>query len=127
MLSWVKKYQDRFDPHSASNIFQRLFFDLMLALPHILTCVILITVYPQQWLGIILVGLILPDFYYFLYMLRTKLLPLPREYGFGMINLSIKTVSHILVFVVVIFLLINQEYVLALSGGIHLVVDLVGF
>lgn len=101
--------------------------DLFLTMPHILTCLILILIFPSQWIGILIVGLFLPDFYYFLFLLYDKLFVKDPEFQFGMVNLSMKTAMHIMLFVITVFLFVSKEYVLGLSGGIHIIFDLFGF
>jgi hypothetical protein len=100
--------------------------DILLAIPHILTCLILIIIFPQKWIGILIVGLLLPDFYFFLYKIYKRFFVKDPEFQFGMVNLSMKTALHIMLFVVTIFLFFNKEYVVGFSGGIHIILDLFG-
>lgn len=127
MFKLIKAYQDYFTIHNAKGIFKKIFFSFMLILPHILTCLILIILYPYLWIGIIIVGLVLPDLSYFFHLF---IHPAAMFKGnFELLNMAEKrkTIAHILTFVIIIFLLINKQYVLFFAGGIHLFLDMLGF
>ena len=127
MLKLAKKYMDYFDLDEASGLFRKLFNGFMITLPHIIPSLILIILFPSSWIGIIVFGLVLPDVYFFVYKMYTMLFPRKKEYAFGLINLSMKTIAHIVVFAILIVLLVNREYILALAGALHLIIDLLGF
>ena len=127
MLKLIKTYNTFFDLHKADGMFKKLFFGFMLALPHILTCLILILFFPEQWIEILIVGLILPDLSYFLHMLIHPAEALKGNLNLKKIGENRKKVAHLLTFVVITFLLLSREYILFLAGGIHLVLDMLGF
>ncbi len=111
----------------ADGIFKKLIFGFMLTLPHILTCLVLILIYPSKLIGILIVGLVLPDLSYFFHMFVYPAAIFKGDFRLSMIAESRKKIAHILTFIVILFLLVNREYVLVLAGGVHLFLDLLGF
>ena len=126
MLWIIRKYQEYFNIHKARG-FKKLFFGIMVTLPHIITCLALILLFPEQWLGIIIVGLILPDFSYFIHMFIHPGAIFKGDFRLSNIGQGRKRIAHILTFIVVVFLLVIGKYILFLAGGIHLLLDLLGF
>ena len=126
MLRLIRKYHEIFDLHKAEG-FKKILFGFMLTLPHILTCIILILFFPKQWIGIVIVGLILPDLSYFFYMFVHPAAIFKENYYLKEIGKHRKKIVHMLTFILILFLLISKQYILVLAGGIHLVLDLLGF
>lgn len=126
MLNPIGKYQDYFEISNAKGTFMKFLFGFMLTLPHLITILIFIPLFPSQWLGIIIVGLLLPDFIYFFHMFIY-----PGEFKKTWFSLYIgkrkRKICHLLTFIVIIFLLLNKEYVLFSAGAIHLFLDMLGF
>ena len=123
MFKSIEKYQNKFKISNANNKIEKVFFAFMLSLPHILVVLILTLMFPEQFIGIIIIGLILPDLLYFL-MIAT---PLSKYSSSGLNFENIKKVCHILSFVVTIFLLIQGNYILFIAGITHMLFDVIGF
>jgi len=127
MLKVIKKYHQRFCLEEAKGLKQKIISVFMLTLPHILTILIFILLFPEKMVGILIVGLILPDFFYFFdgficprsFISKSPFLHIRRE--------AKKRIANILTFVVVVVLLFYGEYILVLVGGMHLFLDLLGF
>ena len=126
MLKLIKKYHQHFDLHKSKS-FKKLFAGFMLTLPHILTCLILILFFPEQWVGILIVGLILPDLSYFFHIFVYPAAIFKEDRDSKETGTNRKKIAHILTFIVLFLLLLLKEYVLVLAGGIHLFLDLLGF
>ena len=127
MFQLIKRYQDCFNIHLATGLFQKLFFSFMLVLPHLITSLLLIILYPSLWLGILLVGLILPDLSYFFHMFIHPAAILRNNAILLDIGEKRKTIAHILTFLVIVFLLLDSQYILFFAGAIHLFLDMLGF
>jgi|GEM_PF-3443365 len=127
MLKLIKKYNQFFDLCNAKNLPEKVLFGFMLTLPHIITCLILMVIFPLKWIGIIIVGLILPDLSYFIYIFTNPILKSKKNFNLDCINKHRKKIAHLITFIVIIFLLMNGEYVLFFAGAIHLLLDMVGF
>ena len=126
MFKLIKKYHSYFDLHNSRGI-KKIFNGFMLTLLHILTCFILIFLFPEQWIGILIVGLILPDLSYFFHMFIHPAAMFKEDFNLKDVGTHRKKLAHLLTFIVVLFLLMTEEYVLFLAGGIHLILDLLGF
>ena len=120
MLKLINKYNQYFNIYKAKGITQRVLFGFVLSIPHILACLVVTLFFPQQWIGIFIVGWLLPDFSLFAYLAI-----LPQKFDWAGDNM--KKVAHLLTFVLIIFLLIKEAYVLFLAGSIHLLLDFLGF
>ncbi|MBW2977900.1 hypothetical protein KY331_03585 [Candidatus Woesearchaeota archaeon] len=156
MLKFVKKYTSSFDIENAQGIFNKIFFSFMLSLPHILPCLILTLFYPKQLIGIFIIGWILPDISYFIYVIahnfflklfkfdlysrksgivkqqiqklqKLNIISKEKIRFHKSIGGSMKVAVHVLTFVIIVFLLLNKEHILFLSGAIHIFLDLLGF
>ncbi|MBD3249271.1 hypothetical protein GF336_04465 [Candidatus Woesearchaeota archaeon] len=126
MLKIIKRYNNLFDIDKARG-WKKLVSGFMLTLPHIITCILLIFFFPEKWLGILIVGLLLPDISYFFYMFVYPGALLKKDHLYTRLGKYRKKVAHILTFVVVILLILAKEYVVAISGAIHLLLDMIGF
>ena len=117
MLNAIKRYNNHFKFENAKGLKKKIISLVMLSLPHILTCLIFILFFPERIIEILIVGLILPDFFYFLnvFIYPTRTI----QYK--------KTIAHITTFIVTIFLLYYGEYMLFLVSGIHLFLDFLDF
>ncbi|MBW2991800.1 hypothetical protein KY345_01100 [Candidatus Woesearchaeota archaeon] len=127
MLKSLKRYHGFFDPHKAEGLFKKILSGFMLTFPHILTCLVLIGFYPQEWIGILIIGLLLPDLSYFFHMFVHPAAMFRGKYEDRNIGDKRKKAAHILTFIIIIVLLLNKECVLFFAGGIHLFLDLLGF
>jgi len=127
MQRLFNKYQVLFDLDQATGIVGKLFFGFMLTLPHLFTCLILIFLSPGQWIEIFIVGLLLPDFSYFFYGVVHPGAFFKSDFYIRSIGEKRKKIAHLLTFIVVVVLLVNMEYILFLAGGIHLLLDWIGF
>lgn len=127
MFELVDRYQNYFNIHFAKGAIQKIFFSFMLVLPHLLTCLILIALYPGQWLGILIIGLVLPDLSYFFHMFVHPAAIFKGNLDLQQIGEKRKKIAHLLTFILVMLFLINHEYILFLAGGIHLLLDILGF
>jgi len=126
MLKIISKYNEIFKIEKSKGL-MKLFNGFMLTLPHIITCLILIIFFPEKWIEIFIVGLLIPDLSYFFYMFVHPAAMLKGDYHLYRIGKYRKKVAHILTFIVILFLLLTKQYVLVLAGGIHLFLDLLGF
>ena len=126
MLKLIRKYHRYFDIQKTNGL-KKALFGFMLTLPHILTCLILILIFPEEWLGIIIIGLVLPDLSYFFHMFIHPAAIFKGDHYLSRIGGHRKTIAHILTFIVIIILLVYKEHVLFLAGGIHLLLDMLGF
>ena len=127
MFKSIKKYNDYFNSNNTEGIVKKIFFDFMIILHHLVSSLILIIIFSEYWIGIIFMGMFFPDIYYALYSVFIRLFPqVDPDLTYSLINLSIKSISHILTFFVVVILVFNNQTVLALAGGIHLLEDMMG-
>ena len=124
MLKIAQKYTEYFRAYKSQNIIQKSFFVFMLVLPHIIASLILILIYPQQWLGIIILGILLPDFFYFTHGVMHNIF---KKQFTHKTEKNMRVTIHLLLIIILIILLIKKEYVLFLAGGIHLIIDAIGF
>lgn len=106
---------------------RKILFGFMLILPHILSCFVLILLFPEKWFAIIIVGLILPDISYYFYMFVHPAAIVKGDFNLNRIGENRKRIAHILTFIVIVYLIVIEEYVLVLAGGIHLFLDMLGF
>ena len=101
---------------------------LFLIIPHIIASVIIIAFFPEKWIGILILGIFLSDLSLginnFLKFGFPKLFEKFREY---MSNTEISLINHVMLISVMVILLLLEEYVLFLSGLIHLILDIIGF
>lgn len=123
----IERYQHCFDTNRAESIPKKILCFFMLAFPHLLACLILILISPHQWAAILLIGLIVPDFYFALYTIYRSIILPGKEYEFGRINLSMKSIAHIMLFILIILFQAKKDYILVLAGGLHLLTDALGF
>jgi len=126
-MGWIKQYQQYFNLSNAKTKSSKLIFGFMMTLPHLITIVVLAFFSPQQWIAILIIGLLLPDFSYFFYLFLYPASLFRRNYTMQRVGDYRKAVSHILTFVVIIVFLLNREYILLISGSLHLLLDLIGF
>lgn len=127
MLRIVKKYHKNFKLENSKGFKQKAISALMLTLPHILTVLIFILLFPEKTISILIVGLILPDFSYFFHMFIHPAASLKGNKNLEKIGRHRKTVAHILTAIVLIFLFAYQEWIVSSAGAIHLFLDFLGF
>ena len=127
MLNIIKKYHKQFKLENTKSQKQKIISIFMLTLPHILTVFVFILLYPTKIIEISIIGLILPDFSYFFHGFIYPRSFFSKNSNLHMKREASKKITHILTFVVIIFLFLYGEYVLFLAGGIHLLLDLIGF
>lgn len=112
----IKNYDSRWwnNDGKKSTIIKNGFF---LTLPHIIPTLILILIFPNRWIGILILGIFISDFAINPFI-KSKSIKnwLPQA-----------LVSHIMLFIVTLIMLIQKEYVIASSGIIHLILDWIGF
>jgi len=92
---------------------------IMLSLPHIVSVVILTILFPNYWLGILLLGWIIPDYammeHYFIKKEKIDE------------TIKRKKIAEIITFVASIFLVIMGHWEVSIAGFLHLIFDYIGF
>lgn len=122
-----KKYNSKFVWKPNSGIFIIIYYLFILQLPHIIPSLILIILVPSKWIGILILGVFLSDFHMALYNLIRY--PLPKIFKkIKHLNISkISKITHNLLFLVILIMILYKEYIIALSGLLHLIIDWLGF
>lgn len=99
-----------------------------LLVPHIIASIIFIIIFPLQWIGILILGILISDLslgiHNFLRFIFPKLYENFKEY---MNNGNISFINHTILFSAIIIVLLLQEYVLFYAGLAHLFLDMIGF
>jgi hypothetical protein len=96
-----------------------------LVFPHLLSILILILIFPNKWFGILILGLFLSDFSFAIKPFIVLLLG--KMNSWYKIGKELSYIAHSILLAASILLLLHQEYVISLSGFIHLFLDLIGF
>jgi hypothetical protein len=121
----IKKYDTKWDNSVNTNMFFSYFF---LTLPHLFISLILILFFPEKWMGILILAILLPDFSNaFNLMLRIKFNKIFLFFNNQFTMSNIPPIDEVLLISTIIILFIIQEYVLVLAGISHLLLDWIGF
>jgi hypothetical protein len=121
----IKKYDTKWDSSVNTNIFLSYFF---LTLPHLFISFLLILFFPEKWIGILILAILLPDFSHaFNLMLRIKFNKIFLFFNNQFTMSNIPKINGVLLISTIIILFIIQEYVLVLAGISHLILDWIGF
>jgi len=96
---------------------------IMYVMPHLITSIIIAYIFPKMIIGIILFGVIIPDFAFYEHFLFNKL-KIKKDMT---LELRRKKVAHYFTFFVGIFLIYGGLWPIALSSYVHLMLDYIGF
>ena len=105
---------------------ERIVHSLLLGIPHLIVSLILIYFFPEKWLGILILGIFLSDFSFAIKPI-IGISILGRRTNWTALSKELAKLNHAMLIAASIILLLNQEYVISLSGFIHLFLDLISF
>ncbi len=100
---------------------------LYYSLPHIIITLILIFFFPQKWFGILILGIFLSDFFYFIKPFIRIVIGKNNSWVNNIVRKEYSLFSHTVLLSASIILLLSQEYIISLSGFIHFLMDRIGF
>jgi hypothetical protein len=121
------KYHSKFNPDNINGNLKKGLFCIMLSMPHIITVLIMIMIWPNKWIGILIVGLVLPDFSISFHTFIHPAAIFRKNKGLMEDGMKRKDVAHLMTIVVVLIMFVLKENVIAMAGAIHLILDYVGF
>lgn len=127
MAGVLDKITKTLDPQFQNGLINKAVCGMLLELPHILTIAVLVWLYSEQWIGIIILGWVLPDFCIFFHMFVYPAAVFKKGIELRLMGYKKKKISHILTFVVAFFLLFTEHNAIAFAGLLHIMFDMVGF
>ena len=100
-----------------------------LSLPHVIVSLFLILFFPLQWIGVILMGVLLPDISIgiglLIYTFVRKKLDKPFKFRFNIDKIS--KINHYIIAILSLFFIFYGNYALGLAGLSHILLDWIGF